>query len=115
MTVKELKEFINNISEEYDGINVWIDSEEAEGGKPLKPENINILNSEDCCLDLDEGCEYLTGDDLEDMFMFNKMPEPESFEFLNMIRVLAEDHYVYIGHDKLCGHRFARKILAITF
>ena len=115
MTVKELKEFINNISEEYDGINVWIDSEEAEGGKPLKPENINILNSEDCCLDLDEGCEYLTGDDLEDMFMFNKMPPVGSSEFLNIVRILSEDHYVYIRHDKFTGYRFARKILAITF
>ena len=90
MTVKELKEFINNIPEEYDGINVWIDSEESEGGKPLKPENINILNSDHCCLDLDDGCEYLINDDLENMFMLSKIPDPESFEFLNMIRVLSQ-------------------------
>ena len=115
MTVKEFKDFLNNLPKEYDNLNVWIDSEEAEGGTPLKPENINILNSDDCCLDLDEGSEYLNEYDLEDMFMFSKMPEPESFEFLNMIRVLAEDHYVYMGHDKLSGHRFTRKILAITF
>lgn len=115
MNIKQLKDYINSIPEEYDDLNVWIDADHGERGKPVKLTDINVVNSTDCCLDGDYGSEELHQEDLENMFMFETFPEPESFEFLNMIRILNQDNYEYVGNDKYLGHTFSRKILAIKF
>lgn len=115
MTVKELKEIITNIDSEYDDLNVWFDTEYGDGGRMVQPLDISITNSDNCCLDGDGGCEYLTEDEILDMFMLTALPEPGSLDFMNIIRVLNGMGYDYSGKDDLCGHRFDRKILAIKF
>lgn len=108
MNIKTLKSIINEIPDEFDELNVWIDTDESEGGRIVN--DIHLKYAEDCCLDGDDGSETLYEDEVCEMFGIDELPEPESVEFNQIISKLSEQHYRWEGED-----RFSRKILAIKF
>ena len=108
MNIHKLKEIVNSIPTEFDELEVWIDTDESEGGRTVN--DVQLKYAEDCCLDGDEGSETLYEDEVCEMFGIDQLPDPESIEFNQILCQLTEQHYRWEGED-----RFSRKILAIKF
>lgn len=113
MNIGELKKLLDEIPPELDHLQVWIDSDESEGGRPVN--DVQLKYAEDCDLDGDEiGDEITYLDDNDDMLEkigLSSFPEDESsIEFTQMIMKMADLGYRWEGCDI-----FSKQILAIKF
>ena len=112
MNIERLKQIVNSIPDSLNHLNVWIDTDESEGGRPV--EVVELKYAEDCCLDLDEGSETVYEDELLELLGIDEVPEPNSFEFTQVIMKMNELNYRYEGSQS-GEHVFSKQILTIKF
>lgn len=108
MTILQLKELLNNIPSNLDHLNVWIDTDESEGGRPV--DSVCLKFAEDCCLDYDYGSEHVYDDEISTLVGSTKLPDEISPEFTIVIHKMQELNYRYETHGG-----FSKQILAIKF
>lgn len=108
MTIGQLKEILNNIPTNLDHLNVWIDTDESEGGRIV--DEVGLKFAEDCCLDGDDGCEYVYDDEILPLVGLAELPEEGSMAFLTVIQKMNELNYRYEG-----DYRFSKLIFTIKF
>jgi hypothetical protein len=108
MTIRQLKEILNNIPTNLDHLNVWIDTEESEGGRIVN--EVGLKFADDCCLDADDGCEYVYGEEILPLVGLTELPEENTTEFAIAIHKMQELNYRYEG-----DYRFGKQIFTIKF
>lgn len=110
MKIRELRATLNNIPNTLDDLEVWIDTDESEGGRPV--EEVNLRFADDCCLDGDDmGDEILYEDEVMKLLGIDTLPDDKtSMEFANILSRMSELSYRWGG-----GNRFSKRILAIKF
>ncbi len=114
MKISKLKEILNSISSELDDLEVWIDTDESDGGRPV--EDVELKYAADCCLDGDmTSSEIIYEDDVIEMLGIVQIPDDHStFECTDIIMKMQQLSYRWEGDD-YGEHRFSKKILAIKF
>lgn len=108
MTILQLKELLNNIPSNLDHLNVWIDTDESEGGRPV--DSVCLKFAEDCCLDYDYGSEHVYDDEIPTLVGLTELPDEISPEFTIVIHKMQELNYRYETNGG-----FSKQILAIKF
>lgn len=108
MTIGQLKEILNNIPTNLDHLNVWIDSDESEGGRIVDLVDLNF--AEDCHLDYDCGSEHVYDEEILPLVGLTELPEEGSMAFLTVIQKMNELNYRYEG-----DYIFSKQILTIKF
>lgn len=114
MKIHELRTLLNNIPNELDDLQVWIDTDESEGGRPV--EDVQLKFADDCCLDGDyTSYEFLNEDEVLVELGIDSFPtDQSSLEFTNILVRMGELNYRWEG-NQYGEHRFSKKILAIKF
>jgi hypothetical protein len=115
MKIKELKDLLNSIPSDLDDLEVWIDTDAYEGGKPVQI--VQLEYAEDCSLDGDEcGDEFLYEDEICAKLGLPSIPEDHSSpEFTNIIKRMKDLNYRWEGSNDILGVIFSKQILTIKF
>lgn len=115
MKISELKAIINAIDPCYDDLNVWIDTDCDEGGRPVKSSHIQLAYAEDCSLDGDDvGDETLYEDEVLELLGVDTLPQVDTVEWTAVLMKMGEMNYRWEGQS-YGEHRFSKKILALKF
>ena len=114
MNIGELKTLLAAIPPELDHLQVWIDSDNSDGGRPVN--DVQLKYAEDCCLDGDEcDAELIYEDEVLELLGLESFPEDlSSVEFTEILIEMGLRNYRWEG-DSGGEHRFSKQILAIKF